>query len=344
MSFVPSPEPATSTPAVPPPPTDEAVYERLQSGRVRLEAELAKVIVGQREIVEQLLLSMLAGGHCLLTGAPGLAKTLLVKSLARVFHIQFQRIQFTPDLMPADITGTEILTDSPEGRRLTFVRGPIFANLILADEINRTPPKTQAALLEAMQEHQVTAAGIRHPLAEPFFVLATQNPIEMEGTYPLPEAQLDRFLFNVLIDYLPEADEVAVVRQTTARAAAPIESVFSGEDLLLFQALVRNVPVAEPVIRYAVRLAAATRPGRTDTPAFVNDWINWGAGTRAAQALVLGAKARALWQGRTHATVDDIRALAAPVLRHRLLLNYRAEADGVGVEQVIAKLLASLPA
>jgi MoxR-like ATPases len=324
-----------------PPLTDEAAYQRLQSGRERVSAELAKVIVGQREVVEQLLFALLAGGHCLLTGAPGLAKTLLVKSLAQVFHLHFQRIQFTPDLMPADITGTEILTETPEGRRLTFVRGPIFSNLVLADEINRTPPKTQAALLEAMQEHQVTAAGVRHSLSEPFFVLATQNPIEMEGTYPLPEAQLDRFLFNVLIDYLPEADEVAVVQQTTSRSAPALEPVFTGEDILAFQNLVRHVPIAEDVVRFAVRLSAASRPGTENSPAFVNNWVNWGAGTRAAQALVIGAKARALWQGRTHATIDDIRALAAPVLRHRILLNYRAEADGVDVEHVIEKLLST---
>jgi MoxR-like ATPase len=336
MSF-----PSAATP--PPLSTDEAVYERLQAGRERVSAELGKVIIGQRDVVEQLLLALLAGGHCLLTGAPGLAKTLLVKSLARVFDLQFQRIQFTPDLMPADITGTEILTETTEGRRLTFVRGPIFANLILADEINRTPPKTQAALLEAMQEHQVTAAGVRHVLAEPFFVLATQNPIEMEGTYPLPEAQLDRFLFNVLIDYLPEADEVAVVEQTTGRGPLPPDPVFSGEDILAFQQLVRRVPVASEVVRFAVRLAASSRPGSSGAPAFVTDWINWGAGTRAAQALVLGAKARALWQGRSHATHDDVRSLAAPVLRHRVLLNYRAEADGVSVEHVINRLLQSLP-
>ncbi|MEO6002346.1 MAG: AAA family ATPase [Opitutus sp.] len=331
--------------AVPPPlSSDEAVYERLEAGRERVTAELAKVVIGQREVVEHLLLAMLSGGHCLLTGAPGLAKTLLVKSIARVFDLHFQRIQFTPDLMPADITGTEILTESDEGRRLTFVRGPIFANLVLADEINRTPPKTQAALLEAMQEHQVTAAGVRHVLAEPFFVLATQNPIEMEGTYPLPEAQLDRFLFNVLINYLPEADEIAVVQQTTSGTAAPIEPVFTGEDLRSFQALVRRVPIAEEVVRFAVRLAASSRPGSTGAPTFVADWINWGAGTRAAQALVIGAKARALWQGRSHANVDDVRALAGPVLRHRVLLNYRAEADGISIEQVIGKLLAAMPA
>ncbi len=310
---------------------------------MRLETELGKVIVGQRDVVEQLMLALIAGGHCLITGAPGLAKTLLVKTIAGLFQLHFQRIQFTPDLMPADITGTEILTESDQGRKLTFIKGPIFANIVLADEINRTPPKTQAALLEAMQEHQVTAAGVRHVLSEPFFVLATQNPVEMEGTYPLPEAQLDRFLFNVMIDYLPEKDEIAVVQQTTSRLPQVVQGVFSGEDVLRFQALVRNVPVAEDVVRYAVRLAASSRPKSPGAPDFVKNWINWGAGTRAAQALVLGAKARVLWKGGTHVTVDDIRALAAPVFRHRLLLNYRAEADGVSVEQVIQKLVDALP-
>ncbi len=338
---------STTTATTPAPksaaPSDQAAFERLQANRARVEAELAKVVIGQRAVVEQLLLALLSGGHCLITGAPGLAKTLLVKSVAQVFHLKFNRIQFTPDLMPADITGTEILGDTPEGRRLTFVPGPVFANIILADEINRTPPKTQAALLEAMQEHQVTAAGVRHVLAEPFFVLATQNPIEMEGTYSLPEAQLDRFLFNVLIDYLPEADEVAVVQQTTSRAPVTLTGIFTAEDVMEFQALVRHVPVAETIVRYAVRLAAATRPKRAGAPDFVNNWVNWGAGTRAAQALILGGKARALWQGRAHVTGDDIRALAAPVLRHRVLLNYRAEADGVSVEQVIEKLIAAVP-
>lgn len=331
---------ALSSPSSTPPTLqDEQTFARLQSGRARVETELAKVIVGQRAVVEQILLTMIAGGHALLVGAPGLAKTLLVKSIAQVFQLQFQRIQFTPDLMPADITGTEILTESPEGRRLTFVRGPVFANLILADEINRTPPKTQAALLEAMQEHQVTANGIRHTLAEPFFVLATQNPVEMEGTYPLPEAQLDRFLFNVLIDYLPEEDEVDVVRQTTSKRAVAIEPVFTGEDVIQFQALVRQVPVAEDVLRYAVRLSAATRPRRGQSLSFIDEWVDWGAGTRAAQALIIGAKARALWQGRTHATKDDVRALAGPVFRHRILLNYRAEAENATVEHVIQRLL-----
>ncbi len=323
--------------------SDESAFAALQAGRDRVRAELAKTIVGQEDVIEQLLVAMLAGGHCLLTGAPGLAKTLLVKSVAQAFHLKFQRIQFTPDLMPADITGTEILTETDSGRQLTFVPGPVFANLLLADEINRTPPKTQAALLEAMQEHQVTAAGVRHQLAEPFFVLATQNPVEMEGTYPLPEAQLDRFLFNVLIDYLPEEQEIEVVSRTTSAKPAPIEPIFSAEEAIAFQSLARDIPIASDNVVYAVRLAATTRPHRDGAPDFVNNWLNWGAGTRAAQALVIGAKARALWLGRTHASAEDIRALAAPVFRHRILLNYRAEADGVTVEDVIQKLLAHVP-
>ena len=242
------PEPQTA----PAEPTEQETVEQLVAGRARIESELAKVIVGQREIIEELLIALFAGGHCLITGAPGLAKTLLVKSIAQIFHLRFQRIQFTPDLMPADITGTEILEETIEGRRMVFVKGPIFAHMILADEINRTPPKTQAALLEAMQEHQVTAAGVRHVLEEPFFVLATQNPIEMEGTYPLPEAQLDRFMFNVVMDYLPEHDEVAVVKQTTARSAAPIEPLFYGQDVLRFHEVVRRVPIADDLVRYAV--------------------------------------------------------------------------------------------
>jgi MoxR-like ATPase len=313
--------------------------ERLLAGRARIQAELAKVIVGQDAVIEQITLALLAGGHCLITGAPGLAKTLLVKSIAQIFHLRFQRIQFTPDLMPADITGTEILQEIEGRRSMTFVPGPIFANMILADEINRTPPKTQAALLEAMQEHQVTAAGTRHLLEEPFFVLATQNPIEMEGTYPLPEAQLDRFMFNVVMDYLPEADEVKVVQRTTAGPAAAIEPLFTGEDVLRFHELVRSVPIAEEIVRYAVRLAAASRPQQPGAAAFVNDWVNWGAGTRAGQFLVLGAKARALLRGRAHVAVEDIQALAYPTLRHRILLNYRAEADGVTTAEIIRRLL-----
>jgi len=318
---------------------DQQTVEQILAGRARIRAELAKVVVGQDEVIEQMLIGLFAGGHCLITGAPGLAKTLLVKSLAQIFHLKYQRIQFTPDLMPADITGTEILQDAAEGRRMSFVPGPIFANMILADEINRTPPKTQAALLEAMQEHQVTAAGVRHVLAEPFFVLATQNPIEMEGTYPLPEAQLDRFMFNVVIGYLPEDQEVAVVTQTTSRAPAPIDALFTGEDVMRFHEVVRKVPIAEDVARYAVRLAAASRPKQKDSLDFINEWVSWGAGTRAGQYLVLGAKVRALLHGRAHVTPEDIQALAQPVLRHRILINYRAEAEGVSVEKVIERLL-----
>jgi MoxR-like ATPase len=318
---------------------DAQAVEQLIAGRARIETELAKSIVGQREVVEQILLALFAGGHCLITGAPGLAKTLLVKSIAQLFHLQFQRIQFTPDLMPADITGTEILSETESGRRLTFVKGPVFANMILADEINRTPPKTQSALLEAMQEHQVTAGGFRHILPEPFFVLATQNPIEMEGTYPLPEAQLDRFMFNVVINYLPEDDEISVVQQTTSRRAANIEPLFTGEDILRFQELVRQVPISREIVRYAVRLAAASRPQQRNSPAFINDWVGWGAGTRACQFLVLGAKARALLCGRSHVLPEDIRELAAPALRHRILVNYRAEAEGANVETIIQRLL-----
>jgi MoxR-like ATPase len=340
----------TSTPPLANPPAtgftaERETAERLIAGRAKIEAELAKVIVGQREVIEQIMIALLAGGHCLITGAPGLAKTLLVKSIAQIFHLKFQRIQFTPDLMPADITGTEILQDNGEGaRRLTFVHGPVFANMILADEINRTPPKTQAALLEAMQEHQVTASGVRHPLEEPFFVLATQNPIEMEGTYPLPEAQLDRFMFNVVMDYLPEADEVRVVAQTTAGRPAAIQPLFTGEDVQRFHDLVRKVPVAEEMIRYAVQIASSSRPHQPASPDFVNEWVSWGAGTRAGQFLILGAKARALLRGRAHVTVEDINALAVPTLRHRILLNYRAEAEGMKVDEVIKRLLAAAKA
>lgn len=317
----------------------EELVRRIRDGRKLIEKELEKTIVGQKEVIEQLLISLFSGAHCLITGAPGLAKTLLVRSLAQVFHLDFRRIQFTPDLMPADITGTEILEQSEDGRRrMTFVKGPIFANVVLADEINRTPPKTQAALLEAMQEHQVTAAGQRFALPEPFFVLATQNPIEMEGTYPLPEAQLDRFMFNVHIDYLPFPDELQVVLTTTAGKPAKIEPIFTGEDVLAFHQIVREVPVATEVASYAVRLVAATRTGRPEAPDFINQWVSWGAGLRAAQMLVLGSKARALLNGRSHVTLEDIDALALPVLRHRILLSYKAEAEGISVEDCIGRL------
>ncbi|QDT12234.1 ATPase family associated with various cellular activities (AAA) [Planctomycetes bacterium K23_9] len=314
--------------------------EQIREGRDKIYQELSKVIVGQHEVIEQLLISLMAGGHCLITGAPGLAKTLLVSSVSKIFHLNFQRIQFTPDLMPADITGTEILEEAGDGKRtMAFVKGPVFANVILADEINRTPPKTQAALLEAMQEHQVTAAGRRYELEEPFFVLATQNPIEMEGTYPLPEAQLDRFMFNVLIDYLPPKDELEVVMKTTSTRSEPIEAQFTGEDVLRFHEAVRKVPVAEEVGAFAVKLVGATRPGREGTPEFINQWVSWGAGLRAAQTLVLGGKARALLNGNAHVSMDDIKALAHPTLRHRVLLSYKAEAEGITIEDVVDRLL-----
>jgi len=326
-----------------PPPSsydlERQTVELLQSAHERILKEVSKVIVGQKEVIEQMLIALLCGGHGLITGAPGLAKTLLIKSLSQVFSLSFQRIQFTPDLMPSDIMGTEILEDTPEGRKLIFHKGPIFANMILADEINRTPPKTQAALLEAMQEYQVTVAGQTFILDQPFFVLATQNPIEMEGTYPLPEAQLDRFMLNVVIDYLSEDEEVAVVARTTSRNPEPIQSAFSGADLMRCHDVVRRVPVADEVVRYAVRLAAATRPHSKDAPDFVNEWVNWGAGTRASQYLVLGGKTRAILQGRAHVTYDDIKALARPVMRHRIQLNYRAEAEGMTVDKLIAKMV-----
>ena len=333
-------ETETNTPTQP---TEAETVEQLIEGYTTIKAELGKAIVGQHDVIEEILIALFAGGHCLITGAPGLAKTLLVKSISEVFDLKFSRIQFTPDLMPADITGTEVLTETDAGRQLTFVPGPVFANIILADEINRTPPKTQAALLESMQEHQVTAAGRSHPLPEPFFVLATQNPIEMEGTFPLPEAQLDRFMFNVYIDYLPEDQEVTVVQQTTSGDPEPIQPLFDADDVLRFNALVRKVPIAEDLARYAVRLAATSRPHQENTPDFINEWVSWGAGLRAAQFLVLGAKARTLVQGRSHVTIEDIQALAAPVLRHRILVNYRAEAEGMTPGKVIEQLLETVP-
>jgi len=316
---------------------------KLRRGNEQIREQLAKTIVGQHDVIEQVLIALISGGHCLITGAPGLAKTLLVKSLAQIFHLKFQRIQFTPDLMPADITGTEILEETREGRRaMVFVPGPIFTNVLLADEINRTPPKTQAALLEAMQEHQVTAAGKRYPLDEPFFVLATQNPIEMEGTYPLPEAQLDRFMLNVVVNYLSQADEVTVVERTTSQRSESIQALFTGEDVLAFQQVVRSVPIARELIQYAVQIASGSRPGQAETPDFIRKYVNWGAGTRASQYLVLAAKARALLQGRAHVNVDDIRANAPSVLRHRILLNYKAEAEGIRIETIIQQLVDSV--
>ena len=318
---------------------DRLAVEQIAASREKIEQELGRVIIGQKAAVEEILVTLFAGANCLITGVPGLAKTMMVRAIAGIFDLEFHRIQFTPDLMPADITGTEILTDGEHGRELRFVKGPVFTNVLLADEINRTPPKTQAALLEAMQEKQVTVGGTSRELPKPFFVLATQNPIEMEGTYPLPEAQLDRFMLNVFIDYLPEEDEVRVVSETTRRDDVQLNPVFSAEEVLRIQGVVRKVPVADSVVRYAVRLAASSRPGQKGTPDFVNEWVNWGAGLRAGQALILGSKARALLQGRSHVTPDDVKALAVPVLRHRILPNFKAEAEGVDADKVVEKLL-----
>ena len=322
---------------------DRQAVEQIAASREKIEQELGRVIIGQKAAVEEILVTLFAGGNCLITGVPGLAKTLMVRAIAGIFDLGFHRIQFTPDLMPADITGTEILTDGDQGRELRFVKGPVFTNVLLADEINRTPPKTQAALLEAMQEKQVTVGGMSRELPKPFFVLATQNPIEMEGTYPLPEAQLDRFMLNVFIDYLPEEDEVRVVSETTRRDDVQSNPVFSAEEVLRIQSVVRKVPVADSVVRYAVRLAASSRPGQAGAPDFVNEWVNWGAGLRAGQALILGAKARTLLQDRSHVTPDDIKALAVPVLRHRILPNFKAEAEGVDADKVVEKLLETVP-
>jgi MoxR-like ATPase len=316
----------------------------VQEGRQRILHELRKVIVGQDEVVDQVLIALFTGGHCLLTGVPGLAKTLLIKTVAEILHLSFKRIQFTPDLMPADITGTEVLDDTNGLRTLRFLKGPIFAQIILADEINRTPPKTQAALLEAMQEYHVTAAGRTYDLERPFFVLATQNPIELEGTYPLPEAQLDRFMFNVVMTYLTPEDEVRVVTQTTGASRPRPERVLDGEAILAFQHSVREVLVADEIARYAVRLVDTSRPGRGANLEFVQKWVKWGAGLRASQALILGSKARALMQGRHHVSVKDIQALALPILRHRVIPNFYAEADGITSDRIIEQLLDAVPA
>jgi len=319
--------------------------EQLQRTRDAILAELRKIIVGQEEIIELIMIALFTGGHCLITGVPGLAKTLLIRTLATILDIDFKRIQFTPDLMPADITGIDVIEeDRTTGRRvMKFIKGPLFANIILADEINRTPPKTQAALLEAMQEHRVTAGGQTYQLDEPFFVLATQNPIELEGTYPLPEAQLDRFMFNIVVDYLPEDQEVLVVNATTSNFNPEVQRVVSGSDVFALQTLVRKVFVADEVARYAVRLVRATRPGNNDAADFVKKWISWGAGLRASQYLILGGKARALLRGRANVSVKDIQALALPVLRHRVLTNFYAESEKVNSEVIIRRLLEQVP-
>jgi MoxR-like ATPase len=317
--------------------------ERVSEGRAQILAELRKVIIGQDDVVEQVLIALFTGGHCLITGVPGLAKTLLIKTLADILDLEFKRIQFTPDLMPSDITGTEILDEEQGARRLRFVKGPIFAQIILADEINRTPPKTQAALLEAMQEYHVTAAGRTYLLERPFFVLATQNPIELEGTYPLPEAQLDRFMFNVVINYLTEDDEVRVVTQTTGGERPAPERILSGADILQFQELVRQVVIAEEITRYTVRLVDSTRPGRPNAPDFIDKWVKWGAGLRASQAMVRGAKARALMHGRYHVSIKDVQALAKPILRHRVMTNFYAESERITSDAIIDRLIEAVP-
>lgn len=323
---------------------ESEILSNIQNARERILTELQKVIIGQETVIEQMIIGLMARGHALLTGVPGLGKTLLVKSIAQTFSLSFKRIQFTPDLMPADILGTEVVEeDKTTGKRLfRFVHGPIFANIVLADEINRTPPKTQAALLEAMEERQVTAAGQTFPLEPPFFVLATQNPIELEGTYPLPEAQLDRFLINVVMNYLPEADEIRMVTETTAIQKEAPEPVFTPEEILEIQNWVRQVPVSEHVVSYAVRLAAATRPVVESSPGFVRDQVKWGAGSRASQALILAGKARALLQGRYTVAIEDVQSLAVPVLRHRIIPNFHAEAEGITADSLIQRLLETI--
>ena len=320
--------------------TDLQLLEKLDDVKSRFFSEIAKSIIGQKNVLNHILIALLCKGHTLIVGVPGLAKTLMIKSMADLLDLSFSRIQFTPDLMPSDITGTEVIEeDQTTGKRsFRFFKGPVFGNIILADEINRTPPKTQAALLEAMQEHKVTAAGNTYDLEEPFFVLATQNPIEQEGTYPLPEAQLDRFMFNILIDYPTHEDEVSIVKVTTAHKESKLNQVISREEILKFQDLVRRVPVADNVIEYAVNLVSATRPGE-NAQDFINEWVDWGAGPRASQFLILGAKAKSILDGRPTADIDDVKSLALPVLRHRVLPNFNAEAEGVSVDDIISKLI-----
>ncbi|HEY5533784.1 MAG TPA: MoxR family ATPase [Ignavibacteria bacterium] len=319
--------------------SDKASVKSLCENYILLKKEISKIIVGQSNIIEQIFVSVLSKGHCLLIGVPGLAKTLIVKTLAEVFDLNFSRIQFTPDLMPSDITGTEILESALNGgKTFKFIKGPIFTNLLLADEINRTPPKTQSALLEAMQEHRVTAAGNTYTLEEPFFVLATQNPIEQEGTYPLPEAQLDRFMFNLWLDYPSIDEEVEVINKTTSLYEPVLEKIFSKQEIIKYQNLVRKVPVADEVIRYVVNVVTKSRPTHPTAPKFIKDYLSWGAGPRASQYLIIGAKALCILEGRFSPTIDDIKRISISVLRHRLILNFNAEADNVSVLDLINKL------
>jgi MoxR-like ATPase len=320
---------------------DLSIIEEVKAAHEIIVQEVSKVIVGQSQVINELLISLLARGHCLLIGVPGLAKTLLISTLARVLQLKFNRIQFTPDLMPSDITGTEIIEeDTSTGRKaFKFVRGPVFANIVLADEINRTPPKTQAALLQAMQEHEVSAAGETHKLEEPFFVLATQNPIEQEGTYPLPEAQLDRFMFNLWVNYPSLDEEKKIVKTTTGGREASLKVVLDAPKIIELQKLVREVPVADNVVDYAVNLVRLTRPNENGAPQFIKDWISWGAGPRASQYLILGAKTRAILDGRPTPDIDDVRSVARPVLRHRIVTNFNADAEGVDAIKIIERLL-----
>ena len=326
--------------------TDDDLARAQEMGRKKNEitGEIKKVIIGQDKVIEEILIALFCRGHCLLVGVPGLAKTLLISTLAGIMDLNFNRVQFTPDLMPSDITGTDILEEDPATRKRTFrfIQGPIFTNILLADEINRTPPKTQAALLQAMQEYKVTAGGVTYGLALPFFVLATQNPIEQEGTYPLPEAQLDRFMFNIGIDYPPLTEELEIVATTTSSYKPVLDKVINGEKILEMQDLVRRVPASSPVIGYAVNLLRATRPKEPEAPAFVKDWVEWGAGPRASQHIILAAKARAILQGRYVASVEDVRAVAPSILRHRILINFKAQADGITSLQIIDRLLQEL--
>jgi len=324
---------------------DIALADKMNQGRKQIIAELSKRIIGQADVIELVLLTLFVGGNSLIVGVPGLAKTLLIATLAKVLELKFNRIQFTPDLMPSDITGTDIINeDTATGRRqMVFAPGPIFANIVLADEINRTPPKTQSALLEAMQEHRVTIQGRTYDLAEPFFVFATQNPIELEGTYPLPEAQLDRFMFHIVIEHPPEDEEYEVVRATTAIIDPHFQQPVNGDDLVAFQRLVRRVPVAEPVMRYALNLVRTSRPKAKQAPDIVKKYVAFGASVRAAQYLVLGAKARALTNGRYHVSFEDIRAMAHPVMRHRVLTNFRAESEGITTDAIVDDLLNAVP-
>jgi MoxR-like ATPase len=327
-------------------PDDLALADRMKEGRNRIVAELKKVIVGQDDVVNQILLTLFVGGNSLIVGVPGLAKTLLIHTMARVLQLKFSRIQFTPDLMPSDITGTDLVQeDTATGRRqMVFAPGPIFANIVLADEINRTPPKTQSALLEAMQEHRVTIQGRTYELEEPFYVFATQNPIELEGTYPLPEAQLDRFMFHIVIEHPPYEEELNVIRSTTAIQDPRFERPVTGEDLVAFQRLVRKVPVADAVMRYALDVVRASRPKSDNAADFIRKWVAFGGSVRAAQYLVLGAKARALMSGRYHVSFEDIRALAHPVLRHRVLTNFHAQSEGITSDTIVDRLLETVPA